>query len=199
MQIDGEQAYPIYVFDAYWLQDPTENCPADTPEGKSKNHTNFYVMFKEEQTPEQLKAYMEDWWEHYKIKQKERAEDPDVPELGNKFPGLVEPPIMSAKLARHETWCLTWFSHYTFDVGQTDEQALASFEKFVSRMEFFNEVNGHHFGPNPENSKNYYCLMGAEDRYRWRGRRDDNPSDESVPPPCRCAGCKKRGVIRIDH
>jgi hypothetical protein len=40
-----------------------------------------------------------------------------------------------------------------------------------------------------------YCLMGAEDRWRWYGGDYDNKTN----PPCRCEGCKKYGVIRINH
>ena len=31
----------------------------------------------------------------------------------------------------YETWLLTWFHHETFDVGQTDKEALDSFEQFI--------------------------------------------------------------------
>jgi hypothetical protein len=41
-----------------------------------------------------------------------------------------------------------------------------------------------------------YCLMGAEDRWRWSG---GDSYENRTDPPCRCDGCKKAGVIRVDH
>ncbi len=40
--------------------------------------------------------------------------------------------------------------------------------------------------------------MGAEDRWRWKGREPNGGDDES-DPPCRCKFCKKQGIIRIGH
>jgi hypothetical protein len=38
--------------------------------------------------------------------------------------------------------------------------------------------------------------MGAEDRWRWYG---GDSYENKTDPPCRCNGCKKAGVIRINH
>jgi len=38
-------------------------------------------------------------------------------------------------------------------------------------------------------------LMGAEERFRWRG----STTKTKIDPPCRCKYCKKANVIRIDH
>lgn len=40
--------------------------------------------------------------------------------------------------------------------------------------------------------------MGAEDRWRW-GAASENGDNNQDPPPCRCYGCKDRGVIAINH
>ncbi len=88
-----------------------------------------------------------------------------------------------------DEWCLTWFSHYTFDTGQTDEEVLISFQHFVNRYEI-------------DVKRTQTTLMGAEDRWRWKGMTypdGKNAAGVEVDPPCRCEFCKKRGIIRIGH
>lgn len=77
------------------------------------------------------------------------------------------------------TWALTWFGHMTFRCPEIPDAgaALASFEKYVRSAEHDPEI----------------CLMGAEDRWRWRG---ENPGD---PAPCECRSCVDLGIWRIDH
>ena len=89
---------------------------------------------------------------------------------------------IDVNFVRYETWCLEWFCHFTFDDGCSDEEYLASFERFVRRMQKLDEKE--------------YGLMGAEDRWRWSGITDGG---KKTPPPCRCAGCKKAGVVGINH
>ena len=89
----------------------------------------------------------------------------------------------------HDEWCLTWFSHYTFDTGQTDQEALDSFNEFVYRY-----TNG--------TKQTQSTLMGAEDRWRWKGMSypdGTNAAGVETDPPCRCQYCKEQGVIRIGH
>lgn len=104
------------------------------------------------------------------------------------------------KLIDYETWCLAWFSHYTLDNGQSDVEILESFEKYVRRIQRRNQDEGY------MNDQGYwqepYCLMGAEDRWRWRAASengDNNQDPDKYPPPCRCNGCKERSVIAINH
>jgi hypothetical protein len=88
-----------------------------------------------------------------------------------------------------DEWCLTWFAHYTFDTGQTDEEILKSFNRFVNK--YMNEIK-----------KTQSSLMGAEDRWRWAGLKypdGKNAAAIQVDPPCRCEFCKEAGVIRIQH
>lgn len=115
----------------------------------------------------------EEWWPTYKGK----GAEPSAPEI-------------TVTILGEESWCLGWFSHWTFDVGQTDAEALASFEEYVRRYE---DRQDYWPGDPPEG---YRCLMGAEDRWRWCG----GPSaDKRTPPPCRCKHCREQGVIRINH
>lgn len=74
-----------------------------------------------------------------------------------------------------DTWLCQWFNHYTFNTHLTDQELLQSFTEFVAR----------HRGKDYKDL-DYICLMGAEDRYRWKG-------------PCRCAHCQERGIVMIDH
>jgi len=51
--------------------------------------------------------------------------------------------------------------------------------------------------------KDKVCLMGADERWRWTARAEGisiiGCGEETDPPPCRCEGCKKHGILRIDH
>jgi len=75
------------------------------------------------------------------------------------------------EFVEEESWCLRWFNHYTFNEFKTDSDVERSFEEFVSRKKLLGEGK--------------YCLMGAEDRYRWT--------------ICRCEHCNMAGKITIDH
>ena len=183
-QIKEEIKYPIYVFNARWAEDGQhdEKYPhwhEGLPEGRIWNSTSFNRMYKEEQTQEQLDATINEWWEKVLI---ERAD---------KNPGLYN---LEAKYKEHESWMLTWFQHETIDVGQTNEEALNSFEQYVRRYEYMQDR--FYDGEYPEN---YHCLMGAEDRYRWHGAEPNGTPKDHSPAPCRCKFCKEQSVIRIAH
>ena len=48
--------------------------------------------------------------------------------------------------------------------------------------------------------RDLYCLMGAEDNWRWRAAGPDgNESEDQIPAPCRCKFCKEQGLLRIAH
>jgi hypothetical protein len=179
--IDGEIAYPIYRITAHWHEDITPDASSapdpwteDLPIGRIWNSTGWSPMFKVEQTERQLHKYLIDWWDKSK-------QDSDT--WGKRNPST---PILSIAFVEYETWVLTWFSHRTFDVGQSDEEALRSFEKFVQRKQALIREKG----------TAAYCLMGAEDHWRWKGLDE---KQNRVDPPCRCAGCKANGFIAICH
>lgn len=184
-----ENIYPIYSVTARWAMDDSRRDPTDAPywheglpEGRIWNGTSYSTML---QAPDLQRVEREahEWWEHYEKK----GANPSELKLTVAF-------------VRNEAWCSGWFSHWTFDTGQSDEEVLASFERFVCRMEDLNRregkvVNGYRHDA--------YCLMGAEDRYRWCA----SPAGSSIVgfhterklAPCRCDGCKKQGIVRIDH
>lgn len=168
--IEGFQAYPVYEFMFEWTKDVCGfpyTLPQGLPNGSVSNGTQFRKMFKIEKSQKWLDDYAAKRWQKYAYK--------------NNVNILTK---ISAKFLEYETWVLTWFQHETFDVGQTDEETLKSFENFVSRKEKLNKQYG-------EN----YCLMGAEDRYRWHGI----DKDKYTSAPCRCKYCKKQHVLRIAH
>lgn len=170
--IDNEQAYPIYKIKFSWIE-----------QNGKENNTNWKVMFKEELSndgqQEKLKQYGELLSKKYQ----------NTECMGG-----------SMEFVEYETWCIEWFCHYTFDTGQINQEVLDSFERFVRRKEDKNLANGHQINDPNYNNPNwvdtYYCLMGAEDRWRWYG---GDSYEHKTDPPCRCEGCKKNGLIRINH
>jgi len=154
--------YPIYNTHASWNQDDYQN-----------NSTGFDTMYREDPGLDAMQGFAEKWWADYAARK-----------LAGKNPVLLS---LEVTRKPDEDWCLTWFSHYTFDTGQTDAEILVSFASYVNRTEDYNaghmiwyEAEGGGFWSEP------ICLMGAEDKWRWKG-------------PCRCEHCQKRGVISIDH
>jgi hypothetical protein len=165
MLIDGELSYPIYKFEIKWKQSKGSEEPFN-------NGTGFNLMKKEAMSEDEIESFKKEWWEKYQEKSL-KGLNTELVSFGHSF--------------YFETWCLLWFNHETFDVGQSDEEALASFERYVSRHE------DHQRGIQP----GQICLMGAEDRWRWRGADEDGAGH--TPAPCRCEGCKESGMIRINH
>lgn len=144
------------------------------PEGRMWNRTGFTHMPRENMTLEQAEQFAAEWWKGY---EKKGGNPADL--------------RINVSYMRSEVWCLTWFSHFTYDLGQSDEEVLNSFSEFVYRM----QVNEPYREPCADSRSIGYVLMGAEDRWRWSG----DPKQERSPPPCRCEHCKAAGVIRIGH
>lgn len=93
---------------------------------------------------------------------------------------------MIYKRKEKDTWNLTWFSHETYNKFDNDDDILKSFEEFVNRKRGENIKNGHSANDINDNSDEpYYCLMGAEDRWRWE--------------ICKCDICKNSDRIIINH
>ena len=94
---------------------------------------------------------------------------------------------MAWETAGCETWCIVWFNHYTFDIGLSDEEVLASFERYVQRNIPYamGEYESYEVYCSRVPAEKGVSLMGAQDRWRWK--------------LCRCPDCEKRGVVTIDH
>lgn len=106
----------------------------------------------------------------------------------------------SYKLLRYETWCIDWFNHYTFDIGQSDDEILESFEEYVERYEYQQNLSLESI---EKLGDEYNCLMGAEDRWRWghyeMDKNGNRIGEDLISGPCRCDSCRKSGIIRIEH
>jgi len=175
-QLDGREypVYPIYHIAYRWPQEG-EYCK------DGFNGTSSTIMLREANISEVNGRAME------------VAEG--LAEKNNVHPRDVG---IEVKISHYEEWCCHWFNHYTFDLGLSDAEVLASFERYVWRMERHNQRNQVKVG---EGADAFYtdpiCIMGAEDRYRWSGANDDN--GDPTDPPCRCEHCVEQGVVRINH
>ena len=179
--LNGEKAYPIYHIEIRWSEDyPPEaenritrvGLPA-LPAGRFWNGTGWDRMEREDCDLEAIRAeIITEWWPIYQAK---RLAPADL--------------TVEVKLALRETWCSGWFSHWTFDVGLSNQAILTSFQKYVDRI-VWSERSEDEVGS---------LLMGAQDSWRWTGCVTGDPQGEKTPPPCRCEGCRKRGIVRIDH
>lgn len=192
--IDGEEAFPIYSFGADWHEEGEQKEHSRVeglPEGRIWNMMSGYHMFREELSPSRLRLELMKWWAN-SIACKRRDGGPSISKHD------PSTPILEGKQVLTETWCGTWFSHWTFDQGQSDEEARESFWQYVNRMEIYNRQHGKMVGePGKQYPQEPFCLMGAEDRWRWHSETDDGERVDQVP--CRCKHCKKAGVLRIGH
>lgn len=133
-------------------------------------------MFKEEQTQEQIDLLINEWWSKYIL---------NKDSINN-----VEDLKLVAKYKKHDSFVCVWFSHETFDNGQTDEEFIDEFREYVSRYEHKQDYGVDEI----QNDPDYECLMGAEDTWRW-----NSGSKEYEGIPCRCKHCKEQGMLRIAH
>ena len=118
-------------------------------EGGIKNSCSLYKMYKDDPGISKVRGELFDW-----------LDKKDVELIGD----------IVCKYVEHETWCLSWFNHYTYNSFLSDLELRSSFLSFINRKSRIKDA----------------CLMGAEDIWRWKG-------------PCRCNKCKGRGVVYIDH
>jgi hypothetical protein len=154
--VTEEKTYPIYKVGWKWNQDNDQH-----------DSTGFSKMFKEDPGLVRVTRLALAEWGRYIRKHKMYGQDCKLIDL---HPQLID---LSVQYVEHETWCQGWFSHYTYNVDLSDEELLDSFARFVARKR-------------PAVAEEKYCLMGAEDRWCWKG-------------PCQCKHCIKRGVVSIDH
>jgi len=171
--------YPIYRVVVHWSEaclPGAENRVSTLPplpKGRFWNGTNWDLMQRDESPVDEIAARLQrDWWPNYAAKRREPA---DL--------------TITVRALGRDTWCSDWFSHWTFDVGQSDEETLSSFREYVERIRYSDRS---------ENEVDSF-LMGAEDEWRWHGCTDGDPQGARTKAPCRCQYCVKRGVLRIDH
>ena len=189
-----ERSFPIYRISVEWVEngeragsDPDSWRVRDIPDGRVRNHTGFDVM-RRERDDEGEPARTAEWFATYRTKKEGVGAWSDV-KLESKFIG-------------EETWVLSWFWHSRIDIGESDQEVLASFRRYVERRrqqnaEAYDKWDGVGYFTEP------YCLMGAEDEWRWISRGEGTgiigTGQTTGPAPCRCEGCRVNGVVRIDH
>ena len=156
--IDGEKAYPIYRVETRLKYD-----------GVDKESTSSDRIYPTEPTAGQLLTDVKEWWNSFL--NSERIGENKTP-IAQRYPILLE---LKISFIGYETWCLRWFSHCTYVNGRSDEELKQSFAKYVTRR--FPYHNREEMG---------YCLMGAEDYWRWK-------------EPCHCEDCQKHGITLIIH
>lgn len=155
-EINGDRAYPIFRIEAHFKHD-----------GYEKDYCGSERMYQEVPPAGVLIKDMDEWWQS--ILNKEPIGEDKTP-IRDKHPILYH---LRIRLIEYETWCLRWFSHYTYIDVRSDDELLQSFYRFRSRKL-------------PLHLKEEYCLMGAEDMWR-------------IKPPCHCESCQKLGITHIVH
>lgn len=187
--IGGEQAWPMYSFRAKFtakIDDQTSKYATslDNAPERYRNSTGGLAPYPEVLLPlradDECRTFADQLVERY-------------PET------IVE--SVEIELMYWETWCAGWFNHCTLPNGRDDDALIVSFEHYVKRHQWYqNEISSIGSSEDSELRRDrlgvdyLIVLMGAEDRYRWRG-------DKATPdtPVCRCAGCTKFNLVRINH
>lgn len=153
-----EKKYPIYRFSATWNQSGFKN-----------NGSSSCQMYENKLTDDELSTKLEEFKNNIISKHEE-----------------VEILNSNIEYVEDEAWVLKWFCHFTFNQFDNDEDAIRSFQEFVTRKEIKNEESGHYNNKmNIDKPQGYYCLMGAEDRWRWK--------------VCHCEHCQKGKWTIINH
>jgi len=190
--VKEHKKWPLYKAIISWIENGEHNPDyphrnKDLPKGRIHNSMCPTYLLRE---GENIDRIMRDKWNKY------RDAHPQ------KNPSGVH---IETEYLFESAWALRWFSHWTWDVGQTDEEALDSFAEYVAFVQDYNNQNRKY----TEGGCGYdpICLMGAEDRWRWRGRvngdknapRDEDNNYKQTDPPCHCDVCQAQGMITIDH
>ena len=174
--------YPIYISCFRFVEEAEENYVLTKNElnlglklGERLNAVVFHSMFKHELTNnEKMKFLLNNV---RKLNQKYKITD------------FIESAVI---FERYDTWLLRFFCHSTFKIeGKNNNWYLDSFKEYVSRKENENEHAKYNEGYDDLHPK--YQLMGAEDKWRWRGEREGDSA------PCECSACLDSDLIFINH
>lgn len=150
-----EKKYPIYEFKAKWDQDDFQG-----------NFSSSSYMFKKPLSPLEINNKLHEWFNGLMTSPRDIG---DKKPFIEKSPQLLE---LSASYLEHNTWCLRWFSHITFNQFENEVEAFNSFGRFVEEK-------------TPLDIEGKYCLMGGRDQWRWK--------------LCGCDKCKIEGITAILH
>jgi len=171
-----ERWYPIYTFTIWWeITNPMTKYDNETRH--TVEQSTIAKQFHVPPTPEELEAYVRKFWIEMLM-----AERGSLPTLADRGAVLVG---YAVEVREIEAWYGGWFQHVSLNTHLSDKELFESFRQFVDRKREADFNLRVLRGPRQEGVE-YYCLMGAEDRWRWKG-------------PCRCEHCQAQGVVRIDH
>lgn len=189
MKINNEPAYPIYSFSAKWTEDGEQDPKypkwfEGLSEGRIHNSTGNRKMFKQELSDGELMIITDEYINSIKNSRQNKN---------------IDNLVIDVKLWGYETWCLDWFQHFTFDTGQTNQEALSSFSDYVYRHRNDESILLDSFKDDTIDKSKLVSLMGAEDQWRWHGAEPNGNKDDHSEAPCRCKFCKELGIIRIAH
>src|SRR5208337_3586357 len=120
MKTTADPKFPIYRVDIRWSEEykkgqerfPDRFHIPTLPEDRYWNHTGWDIMERE---PKGTLAIAEEirqgWWPGYAERKLNKPNDIAI---------VVE-------FKKEDTWCEGWFSHWTFDIGLSDQEVLDSF------------------------------------------------------------------------
>jgi hypothetical protein len=169
-------SFPIYKFRFHHKTEP------------EKTIVFLYRMFRDELEAESFRrdGAEDKYWDGMSEEKKEERTRSDYE--------------FEMRYSHHETWCQMWFSHYTFRDRFVDPaDAVADFEEYVFRVtrnqaclpDYVSSEDIQKY--EASTGRKYICLMGAEDRWRWRGGTEDSPA------PCMCQACVDNNRWVISH
>jgi hypothetical protein len=165
-----ELKYPIYKFSLHWNQDDYKN-----------NCTFQSRMYKTKPTFDELMKDLNNWWTDL-LNHVDGWYESKLA-LKDKHPELLD---LHVEFYEEATWCLKWFSHITFNHFENQQETFRSFNKFVQEklpLHMNQDYPNDYLKSHPELKT--YCLMGAEDSWRWK--------------LCTCDECKREGITAILH
>ena len=110
MGIPSPTKYAIYRTVAQWNQANLDH----------ENGTSFSRMYKENPGISGARQDAINWWEEYVRKPYgfRVTDGPSLEEIGYELLSL------ECRFVEMESWCLDWFSHYTFNIHLSDKELI---------------------------------------------------------------------------
>lgn len=175
-----ERWYPIYRFDIWY--EITHPMTKFDNMGSAVESMTWHRQYHEPPTPEKLMDEIRRFWLATLTAERSGGRQPTLADRGAKLIGY------EVQMEEIETWYQIWFQHASLNIHLTDAELLESFRQFVNRKRqaHLNTDDYPYLTEEEREGMEFYCLMGAEDHWRWKG-------------PCRCEHCQEQGIVRIDH
>lgn len=154
-----EKAYPVWRIHARWNNKEYQN-----------NGTSFIITNRRNYSIDTMQRRAEKWFKKY---------------IKDKYPNeKIEPILLEVEYFGKETWSGSWFSHISLNRFETEKEAFESFQRYMNTLKQ-KDYSDPYSGMYITKSGQEYCVMGAEERYRW--------------VYCDCKICKRKGITLIKH